>query len=277
MSEPVKQSDAKKPKAVSPATSSSDMPEVRVLLSLRGHEMRTRQRLAFCDELVTMLETLYRSAHALASSGLGSAQTDLDTRVSKAPASMHTICSMVRDLGSAINRTLDLVDFDGDFDAETEPSSARSPVMPVVQQTLAKAIDEHTGLRNWSDTERIGLSFGARRRMELVWSVAMECFRTNPKSAYPAMRPVVLLARRIAKDTLELLDPATGPIAEDRGHAYSITKKIRAQVEHIRNLMVQKCDTMMGEMQAVQSAIVKAQSQTMSLVRNLSDLGAKTP
>ena len=91
--------------------------------------------------------------------------------------------------------------------------------------------------------------------------------------AYPALRPVVLLARRIGDETMGLLDPVTGPIAEERASAYSVTKKLREQIDHIRTLVNQKCDSLETEMRSVQGAIVKAQSQTMALVQNLSHVG----
>jgi len=247
-----------------------------MLLSLRSHESRTRRRLALCDELCGSLEAMYRAARALAASGLGAGSSQINSCVRKAPASVHTICSVVRDFADALNRVCEVVgpDVHADLDA---PAAPESPLPPVVRETLFKAVDEHTGLRSWDDVSWVGLSVDSRRRIEFRWSVAMECLRTNPQKGYPAFRPIVLLARRLADEGLRLLDPATGPIAEERGAAYSITKKLRAQIDHIRTLVNHKCDALEGEMRAVQTAIIKAQSQTMSLVKNLSNIGETSP
>jgi len=253
------------------------MPELRMLLSLRSHELRTRRRLALCDELCGSLEAMYRAARALAASGLGADPSQINSCIRKAPASVHTICSVVRDFADALSRVCEIVGFDAHADPEAPAPAAEGLLSPVVRETLFKAIDEHTGLRSWEDVSWVGLSVDSRRRIEFRWSVAMECLRTNPQKGYPAFRPIVLLARRLADEGLRLLDPATGPIAEERGAAYSITKKLRAQIDHIRTLVNRKCDALEGEMQAVQTAIIKAQSQTMSLVKNLSNIGTKAP
>lgn len=244
-----------------------------MLLSLRSHESRTRRRLALCDELCGSLEAMYRAARALAASGLGAGSSQISSCITKAPASVHTICSVVRDFAAALNRVCEVVGLDVHADPEAPAPAAEGPLPPVVRETLFKAIDEHTGLRSWGDVSWVGLSVDSRRRIEFRWSVAMECLRTNPQRGYPAFRPIVLLARRLADEGLRLLDPATGPIAEERGAAYSITKKLRAQIDHIRTLVNRKCDALEGEMRAVQTAIIKAQSQTMSLVKNLSNIG----
>ncbi|MFH1730059.1 MAG: hypothetical protein ABIF82_00230 [Planctomycetota bacterium] len=249
------------------------MPELRMLLSLRSHESRTRRRLALCDELCGSLEAMYRAARALAASGLGGSSSQASSCIRKAPASVHTICSVVRDFADALNRVFEVVGFDMHGDPDEPAAAAESPLTPVVRETLFKAIDEHTALRSWDGVSWVGLSVDSRRRIEFHWSVAMECLRTNPQKGYPAFRPIVLLARRLADEGLRLLDPATGPIAEERGSAYSTTKKLRAQIDRIRALVNCKCDALEGEMRAVQTAIIKAQSQTMSLVKNLSNIG----
>jgi len=244
-----------------------------MLLSLRSHESRMRRRLALCDELCGSLEALYRSAQALAVSGLGIAENDLTSCLRKAPASAHTICSMIRDLADAFGRVAELVEFDVEGDIEAPTVSVDSPVAPVVRKALFHAVDEHTGLRSWKDVVWIGLVYTARHRLQFRWSSAMECVQKDPRRAHPALRPVVLLARRIADEAMGLLDPLTGPIAEERAAAYSITKKLRTQIDHIRSVVNQKCDALESEMRSVQSAIIKAQSQTMSLVKNLASIG----
>jgi len=258
------------------SASSPEMPEIRMLLSLRSHESRTRRRLAVCDELCGALEAMYRAARAVTTSGLGVGVHELSQCIRTAPASVHTICSVVRDFANALNRVCELVGPETLPDVESDGPAAESPLLPVVRQALFGAVDEHTGLRSWTDTDWLGISVDSRRRIEFRWSVAIECLRTNPQKGYPALRPVLLLARRAADETMGLLDPATGPIAEERGAAYSTTKRIRAQIDHIRAVVNQKCDALEGEMQAVQTAIVKAQSQTMSLVKNLSTIGQST-
>ena len=251
-----------------------EMPEIRMLLSLRSHESRTRRRLAFCDELCSALEAMYRAARAASASGLGVEQSQISTCIRKAPASVHTICSVIRDFADAANRVLELVGPAVYDETEPQAGTAESPVLPVVRGVLFKAIDDHTRLRSWDGMNVVGISVDSRRHIEFRWSVAIECLRTNPQKAYPALRPFVLLARRLADEAMVLLDPAAGPIAEERGIAYSVTKKVRAQIDHIRTLVNRKCDVLEGEMQAVQTAIVKAQSQTMSLVKNLSSIGS---
>ncbi len=252
------------------------MPEIRMLLSLRSHESRTRLRLAVCDELCSALEAMYRAARAVTASGLGIGARELSQCIRTAPASVHTICSVVRDFADGVNRVCDLAGPEALPEIEGDGPAPESPLLPVVRQALFGAIDEHTGLRSWADTDWLGISVDSRRRIEFRWSVAMECLRTNPQRGYPALRPILLLARRVADETLGLLDPATGPIAEERGVAYSTTKRIRAQIDHIRTVVNRKCDALEGEMRAVQSAIIKAQSQTMSLVKNLSNIGRTT-
>jgi len=247
-----------------------------MLLSLRSHESRMRRRLALCDELCSSLETLCRAARALSSSGLGIGKNDIDTRVRKAPASAHTICAMIRDFAAAMNRVSELVEFDVEGDAGGATLSVDSPVVPVIRKALFHAIDEHVRLRSWQDAAWMGLACGSQRRFEFRWSAAMECVQKYPKKAYPAMRPVVLLARRIADEAMALLDPLAGPIAEERAASYSIAKKLRAQIDHVRSVVNSKCDALESEMRSVQSAIIKAQSQTMSLVKNLSNIGRTT-
>lgn len=244
-----------------------------MLLSLHSHESRTRQRLALCDELCGSLEAMYRAARALAASGLGAGSSQIDSCITKAPASVHTICSVVRDFADALNRVCEVVGPGTPADPEAPAPAAEGPLPPVLRETLFNAIDEHTKLRSWADVSWVGLSVDSRRRIEFRWSVAMECLRTNPQKGYPAFRPIILLGRRLADEALRLLDPATGPIAEERGAAYSTTKKLRAQIDHIRTLVNRKCDALEGEMRAVQTAIIKAQGQTMSLVKKLSNIG----
>jgi len=256
------------------AASWPEMPEIRMLLSLRSHESRTRLRLALCDEVCGALEAMYRAARAVSSSGLGAGPSQISNCVHNAPASVHTICSVIRDFADAANRVAELVGLDVHDETEGEPPAADSPVLPVVREALFKAVDEHTRLRSWGDTTWLGLSVDSRRRIEFRWSAAMECLRTNPQKGYPGVRPVILLAQRMADESMLLLDPAAGPIAEERGIAYSVTKKLRAQIDHIRTQVNRKCDALEGEMRAVQTAIIKAQSQTMSLVKNLSSIGA---
>ncbi len=252
------------------------MPEVRILLSLRSHESRTRRRLALCDELCSALEAMCRAARATGASGLGVAQSQISDCIRKAPASVHTICSVIRDFADAANRVIELVGPAACDEAEEEADSTESPVLPAVRGVLFNAVDEHTRLRSWGDTDNVGLSVDSRRHIEFRWAAAMECLRTNPQKAYPALRPFVLLARRLGDEAMRLLDPAAGPIAEERGSAYSTTKKVRAQINHIRTLVNRKCDILEGEMRAVQTAIVKAQSQTISLVESLSSIGVSS-
>jgi hypothetical protein len=249
------------------------MPEVRMLLALRAHENRMRKRLALCDELCGSLESVYRAARAIADSGLGAAQAEIDMCIRRAPASAHTICSMIRDFAEALNRVSDLLDFEAGAGESAPAVSVDSPVAPIVRSTLTAAVDEHRRLRSWDELTWIGLLCDDRRRLTFLWRDAMECVQKNPKRAYPAMRPLVLMARRVAEDAMKLLDPLTGPIAEERAAAYTIAKKLRSQIDHIRSLVNRKCDALEEEMQSVQSAIVKAQSQTMSLVKNLATLG----
>ncbi len=249
------------------------MPEVRMLLSLRSHESRMRRRVALCDELCSSIEALYRAARALSISRLGIGEIDVHQCIRKAPASTHTICSMIRDFAAAVNQIIDLTGADTGALAELSDASADSPLVPIVRDALFRALGEHTGLRSWKDVAWIGIECDARRRITFRWSVGMECVQKNPQRAYPALRPVVLLARRIADEALALLDPLTGPIAAERAAAYSITTKLRAQIDHIRSVVNQKCDALEDEMRSVQSAIVKAQSQTMSLVKNLANIG----
>jgi len=244
-----------------------------MLLSLRSHESRMRRRLALCDELCTSIETLYRSARALSESGLGTAEGQISDCIRKAPASAHTICSMIRDVAVAANAVVELVEYDVQTDTGAPSVSVDSPVAPLVRKTLFHAFDEHTRLRSWGEVKWMGLECDPRHRLQFRWSAAMDCVQKNPKQAYPALRPVVLLARRIAKEAMELLDPLTGPIAEERAAAFSITKKLKAQIEHIRSQVNHKCDALESEMRSVQTAIIKAQSQTMSLVRNLASIG----
>ena len=244
-----------------------------MLLSLRSHESRMRRRLALCDELCASLESLYRAARTLAGSRLGIGTGEIDRAIRKAPASSHTICAMIRDFADSLNRVVDLIEFDVVDEAGEASVSVDSPVAPVVRKVLLHAIDEHNRLRSWQQVSWIGLSFDGRRQLGFQWSDAMKCIQKNPRRAYPALRPMVLLARRIADEAMELLDPLTGPIAEERAGAFAITKKLRAQIDHIRSQVNRKCDALEGEMRAVQSAIVKAQSQTMSLVRNLTSIG----
>jgi hypothetical protein len=250
-----------------------EMPEVRMLLSLRSHESRMRRRLALCGELCAALESLYRTAQALGASGLERENSGATGRVRKAPASAHTICSMVRDFGEALNRVGELVEFDLEAEAATPTLSVDSPVAPLVRKALFRAAEEHTRLKSWQEVASIGLSCDTRYRFAFQWSAAMECVQQTPQQATPALRPVVLLARRVADEVMALLDPLTGPIAEERATAYGITKKLRAQIEHIRSLVNRKCDTLEGEMRSVQTAIIKAQSQTMALVQNLAKIG----
>jgi hypothetical protein len=248
------------------------MPEVRMLLSLRTHEARMRRRLMMCDELCATLESLYRSARALTMSGLGTGQHEINSCIQRAPASAHTICSMIRDFADAVNRLTELVEFDSEIGAAPDVA-LDSPIAPVVRKAFFQAIDEHTRLKSWNDVQWIGLSADPNRRIEFRWSVAIECVQKNMQRAYPAMRPVLLLARRITDEAMEFLDPLAGPIAEERAAAYSVTKKLRAQIDHIRMVVNQKCDALEGEMRSVQNAIIRAQSQTMSLVKNLESIG----
>jgi hypothetical protein len=244
-----------------------------MLLTLRSHESRMRKRLALCDELCGSLESLYRAARAMGDSGLGTAPAEIDMCIRRAPASAHTICSMIRDFAEALNRVSDLVAFEEGGGDGRPAVSVDSPVAPVVRSALFGALDEHTRLRSWGDVSWMGLICGDDRRLTFLWREAMDCVQKNPQRAYPAMRPLVLTARRVADEAMRLLDPLTGPIAEERAKAYSITKKLRAQIDHIRSLVNRKCDALEEEMQSVQTAIVKAQSQTMSLVKNLATLG----
>lgn len=236
-----------------------------------------RRRLALCDELCGALEALYRVARALSASGLGAREDDARSSVRRAPASVHTVCSMVRDFADAMNRACELVEFQVDATADEPSLSVDSPVVPIVRKALRKALDEHAALRCWKDAACLGLSCDERHRLEFRWSVAMECLQKEPRRAYPALRPIVLVARRVADDAIALLDPLTGPIAEERATTFSITKKLRAQIDHIRSVVNQKCDAIESEMRSVQTAIIKAQSQTMSLVRNLASIGGNDP
>ncbi len=268
-----KRSDPTQAGQASESATRPEMPEIRLLLSLRSHQYRTRRRLALCDDLCTSLDVLYRAALALSTSGLGSGEDQDSDYVNNAPASAHTICSMVRDFAAALNQVIELVEPDVGNDEDEPAGPADSSVAPVVHQTLFKALDEHTGLRNWKDVSWIGLECGSGHRLEFQWSTAMTCLRKNPQKGCRALRPAVLLARRLADEAMSLLDPAAGPITEERAAAYSVTKKLRAQINHVRTLVNRKCDTLEREMRSVQSAIIKAQSQTMSLAKNLSKVG----
>jgi hypothetical protein len=246
-----------------------------MLLSLRSHESRMRRRLALCDELCSSLELLYRAARALSASGLGIGPNNGENSFRRAPASAHTICSMIRDFVDAIGQVGELVEFDITAESGEPTVSVDSPVAPVVRKVVFRALDEHTKLRSWGEVRWVGLACDDRHRVTFRWSTAIDCVQKNPKRAYPALRPVVLLSRRVSEETLNLLDPLTGPIAEERAAAYSITKKLRAQIDHIRSLVNRKCDALEGEMRSVQSAIIKAQSQTMSLVKNLANFNGE--
>lgn len=248
-----------------------DMPEIRILLSLRSHESRMRRRLALCDELCGLLEVLYRTARALSASGVGVNGSETDSRAKPAPASAHTICSMVRDLAVAFNHVCELLDTHGEAAVQGAPAAAGAAFE--AQRALLAALDEHAGLRSWKDVTWLGLDRDGCGRLEFQWATAMGWFQKEPRMAYPALRPIVLLARRIGDETMGLLDPMAGPIAEERASAYSVTKKLRGQIDHIRTLVNRKCDSLETEMRSVQTAIVKAQSQTMALVKNLSHVG----
>ncbi len=225
-----------------------------------------RRRLAECDELCNALITLYRAAQALSSSGLG---IDSDSAVRRAPASVHTICSMIRDFVESIGRVFDLVE----FDAGADPTAGECPVGPFIRKAMVEAIDEHVSLRSWKDVAWVGVARDPSRQVNFQWGTAMDCLQKDPKRGYPALRPLTLLAKRVADEAYALFDPVTGPIAEERAAAYSITRKLRTQIEHIRSLVNRKCDALEGEMQSVQGAIIKAQSQTMALVKNLANIG----
>jgi len=236
-----------------------------------------RRRVVICDELCTTLVTLYHAARALSASGIGVSEAEIAAYLKKAPASVHTICALIRDFAAAFNPVIDLTEPDTSLADDPIPGSADSPVAPVVRKALFKALDEHTRLRSWQDVQWVGFACDSQHRLEFSWSAAMDTLQKNPQRGYPGIRPIVLLSRRIGDEALALFDPLTGPIAEERGLAFSATKKIRAQVEHIRALVNRKCDALEVEMRSVQSAIIKAQSQTMSLVKNLASIGRNPP
>jgi len=245
-----------------------EMPEIRMLLSLRTHESRTRRQLALCDELCGSLEALYRSARALATCGLGLGQDAVSRCVRQAPASVHTICSLLRDLAESLNRALELVA----PGVETDADAGEDSLAALVREAFVKALDEHTGLRSWKDVHWVGVSLDPRRHLQFRWAAGMDCLRKAPQKGFPALRPVVLLAQRLADDAMALLDPATGPIAEVRANAYAGIKRVRAQIDHVRNVVNRKCDALEGEMRAVQRAVIRAQSQTMALVKSLTGM-----
>ena len=228
-----------------------------------------RQRLVVCEELCTSLIALYRAARTLSVSGLG---LESETHVRQAPASVHTICSIVRDFVDSVNQVITEVE----FNEAAETPGSDSPVVPAVRQAILKAMDEHTALRSWKDTFWLGLSVDAQHHIDFKWSTAIECLQKNPKRGYLSLKPTVLLARRVGDESLKLFDPLTGPIAEERAIIYSANKKLHAQIEQIRTLVNQKCDVFETEMRSVQSAIIKAQSQTMALMKNLTNIGLKT-
>jgi hypothetical protein len=245
-----------------------EMPEVRLLLSLRSNETQMRRRMMLCDELSSALESLVRAARALTLSGLGAGDEDVRQCIQRAPASAHTICAMIRDFGEAINRLVELVGFDGPGGDEGA-GAADSPVAPSVRRTLVQAMDEHTRLRSWDQVKWIGLSVNAERRVAFRWSVAMECVQKNAHRAYPALRPVVLLARRIGDEAMALLDPLSGALAAERAAAYAGVKKLRTRIINIREIVNQKCDLLEGEMRSVQTAIVRSQKQAIALAKHL--------
>lgn len=253
-----------------------EMPEIRMLLSLRSHESRMRRRLALCDELCGSLEVLYRAARALAASGLGVTEGDLSDTVRRAPASAHTVCSMVRDMSDSFNHLAELVEFDVEADVDEPGVAGAAQMAAAVRKELFGALDEQIALTSWKQVRWIGLSCDPQHHLQFRWASAMQCVREQPERAHPGLRPVVLLATRVADKVMGLLDPLTGPIAEERAATYSTTKKLRAQIEHVRSLVNRKCDGLESEMRAVQNAIIKAQSQTMWLVKNLSRIGPQS-
>ncbi len=244
-----------------------------MLLSLRSHESRMRRRLALCDELCNSLEVLYREARALATSGLGMADEDLCDAVCQAPASAHTICAMVRDVVGSYNHLAELVEFDAGMDGDGLCGESR--MAKVIRQEMFGAIDEQMARASWKQARWLGLSCDPKHHLQFKWQTAIQCVRDTPEKANMGLRPIVLLAGRVAEAAIGLLDPLTGPIAEERAAAYSTTKKLRAQIEHIRGLVNRKCDGLESEMRAVQNAIIKAQSQTTWLVKHLSNVGSE--
>jgi hypothetical protein len=251
------------------ADAASVLPEPRALVALQARAEQVRRQSADCEALAAVLRSLCSAAGALSSAGLTNSRGDVARYVHAAPASAHTVCSLIRDFALAFNAVSDLVDDEWIESAEPCHLPAAGRAAPTTRSVLAAVLDDSMRCASWDGVGRIGLGCVDGRALTFERATAMAHLRDPSADTLATLRPVLKLSHRAHQESHALLDTASGPVTLERAAAQAATRRIERQIDHLAQQAERHRERSMAEAETIDAALVRVRRQNHLLVRML--------